>query len=119
MTVGPVGDEEVVADRDAGGPDRLDLGEQRLEVDDDARTDDGPSVPRKMPAGSRCSAKRRVAELDGVSGVVASVVARDDVETVGEQVHDLALALVAPLSAQDGQDLHVVCSSLRPKNSAA
>ena len=40
---GPVGDEEVVADLDAGGPDLLDLGEQRLEVDDDARTDDGRS----------------------------------------------------------------------------
>ena len=57
------------------------------------------------------------AELDGVPGVVAPVIPRDDVETVGEQVHDLAFALVAPLSAQHGQDLHVSLLAVG-KNSA-
>ncbi len=47
-----------------------------------------------------------VAELDRVPGVVAAVVAGDDVEAVGEKVNDLALPLVAPLSAQDRHDLH-------------
>ena len=60
-----------------------------------------------------------VAELDGVAGVVAAVVAGDDVEAVGEQVDDLALALVAPLSAQNGHDFHGSTPRLRvAKNSA-
>src|SRR5262249_30826925 len=58
----------------------------------------GKQMQREAPA----------AELDGVAGVVGAVVPGDHVEAVPEQLHDLALAFVAPLSAHDGQDLHVV-----------
>ena len=43
-----------------------------------------------------------VADDDGVPGVGPAVVAGDGVELRGEHVDDLALALVAPLQADDG-----------------
>ena len=42
-----------------------------------------------------------VADFDGVARVVAALIARDEVETLREQVNNLALALVAPLRADD------------------
>jgi hypothetical protein len=110
-----VGQHQVLADRDPLAAERLDLGEQRLRIHHDARPDDaapashdagGQEVEREMP----------VAELHGVPGVVPAVVARDDVEASGEKIHDLPLAFVSPLSAEDGRDLHVRC--LSQKNEA-
>ena len=43
-----------------------------------------------------------VAELDGVAGVVAALVAGHEVEGRGDQVDDLPLPFVAPLAADDG-----------------
>jgi hypothetical protein len=40
-----------------------------------------------------------LADLDGVAGVVAAVEAGHDLDLLGEQVHDLSLAFVAPLGA--------------------
>jgi hypothetical protein len=51
-----------------------------------------------------------VPELDRVPRVVAAVVAGDDVEAIGEKVDDLSLALVSPLSAQNGDDLQAISS---------
>ena len=39
-------------------------------------------------------------DVDGVAGVVAALVAGDDVEARREQIDDLALAFVAPLRAE-------------------
>ena len=81
------------------------LSEEGLEVDDDARADHGRAA---ADDAGREEVQGEVlrSELDRVPGVVAAVVAGHDVETVGEQVDELALALVSPLPAQDGQDLH-------------
>ena len=49
---------------------------------------------------------------DGVAGVVATLVAGDDVEVLGEPVDDLALALVTPLGAQKDHVRHA--DELRP-----
>ncbi len=57
-------------------------------------------------------------ELDGVAGIVAAVVARHDVEAVREQVDELPFALVSPLPAQDGQDLHALLSSCSNRSPA-
>src|SRR5579859_7748100 len=43
---------------------------------------------------------------DRVSGVVASLEAHDRVDLLGEQVGDLALALIAPLGADDHYSGH-------------
>ena len=71
-----------------------------------------PVRPAHDARGQQVQREVPVAELDGVAGVVAAVVARDDVESVGEKVDDLALALVAPLPAQDRQRLSRAFSSL-------
>ena len=44
---------------------------------------------------------------DRVAGVVAALEADDDVGVLGEQVDDLALALIAPLGADDHDAWHV------------
>ena len=45
--------------------------------------------------------KRLVAHLDGVAGVVSALIARHDVEVLGQKVNDLAFAFITPLSADD------------------
>jgi len=58
---------------------------------------------RQIPDGMRREREVAVAELDGVAGVVAALVAGDEVERGGDEVDDLALALVSPLAADDGE----------------
>ena len=50
----------------------------------------------------------RAVDVDGVAGVVAALIARDDREVRRQQVDDLALAFVAPLGAQHC-DVHDCC----------
>ena len=57
-----------------------------------------------MPEGMRCSTKELVADLHRVPRVVAALIARHHVEALGQQIDDLALALVAPLRADDYDD---------------
>jgi hypothetical protein len=44
--------------------------------------------------------------LDGMTGVVAALIAGHDIGPLGEEVDHLALALVAPLGANDHRDRH-------------
>ena len=95
--------QEVVADRDAGRAQRVDLGEKRARVDDEAVAD---HVHDARAADARRDETQRevlVAELHGVAGVVAALVAGDEVERRGDEIDDLALAFVAPLAADDGE----------------
>ena len=52
---------------------------------------------------------------DGVAGVSATAPARHDLGVFGEQVNDLTLAFIAPLSANDYYYWHLV---LRPRRRA-
>jgi hypothetical protein len=49
--------------------------------------------------GKQVKHERFIANLDGMSGVVAALVSHHDVKTLGEQVDDLAFAFIAPLGA--------------------
>ena len=53
----------------------------------------------RIPEGTRCSTKLLAAHDDRVAGVVAAVVAGDDLDPRRQEVDDLALAFVAPLGA--------------------
>ena len=44
---------------------------------------------------------------DGVPGVVAALVADDEIRLLRQEVRDLALAFVAPLGTDDGRHRHV------------
>ncbi len=53
----------------------------------------------------------RAVDVHGMPGVVSALVAGDDVEARRQQIDDLALAFIAPLSAEDTQ-IHIVHASL-------
>ena len=98
--VGVAADAQVVA-ADAAPAQGLDLAEEDVRVDDDAVADDAG-------LGLVEDARRDEVELellavpdDGVAGVVAALEARDHVGLLGQQVGDLAFALVAPLGADN------------------
>jgi hypothetical protein len=48
--------------------------------------------------------ERPVSDLHGMAGIVAALVADDDVESLGEQIYDLALSFIAPLGADDSDN---------------
>ena len=77
------------------------LVEQGLGVDDDAVADDRHDVRIEDAAGHQVQLEDLVADDDGVAGVVAALVAHDEADGLGQQVGRLALALVAPLQADD------------------
>ena len=59
-----------------------------------------------MPLGISFKYKLLFADEDGVAGVVAALIARHDIEVLGEEIDDLSLAFVAPLRAQDDDVFH-------------
>jgi hypothetical protein len=79
----------------------VELLEQHRGVDDDPVGDHRGHVRVEDPAGDQVQLEHLVADDDGVAGVVATLVAHHEVGGVGEQVGRLALALVAPLGADD------------------
>ena len=82
------------------------LVDERARVDHDAVADDGRDVRVEHAAGHEVQLEHLVAEDHGVAGVVAALVAHDQRDRLGEQVGGLALALVAPLQADDDGGRH-------------
>jgi len=87
-------------DRDSAGSQLVELFDQDLGIDDAARADH--ALLAAQDSG------RDVADLVGlapddnrVARVRPAVVAADKVRVLGEQVDDLALSFVSPLSADD------------------
>ena len=114
-----VGDAQVRAvDRDALPAQALDLGDERVRIEHDAVADD-----RELARAH--DARRQERELVGlaadderVAGVVAALEAHDDVGLLGQPVDDLALALVAPLGANDHDVRHADPSREKPRREA-
>ena len=101
----PAGNAEAIAG-DARVGQRVDLGEQRRQVDDNAVGDHRDDVVVEDPARRELQRVALAADDDGVPGVVATLVANDVPVFLGQQVDDLGLALVAPLSPDDDGDRH-------------
>ena len=94
-------------DRDAHARQRLDLLSQRPGIDDDAVADD-----RELAGANDARRQQRelvglVADDERVAGVVAALEADDAIGALRQPVDDLALALVAPLRADDHDVGHV------------
>ena len=90
-------------------PSRLEvveLGDQHGGVDD-ATCADRARLALDDPRRDRADLVDLVADDDRVPGVRPTLVAADEVGLSGEQVDDLALALVAPLRADDHSRRHV------------
>lgn len=85
--------------------ERLDLGEEAREMDDGAVADQARARRVHEPGREQVEREGRApapghVRDDRVSGVVPARAARTDVERGGEDVDELALALVAPLRAE-------------------
>ena len=93
-------------DVDATGGERLQLGEQHLEVDDHAVADHRSDAGRQDAGGQQVQRVLLVADDDGVSGVVAAVELHHPVGALTEQIGGLALSFVAPLHADDNDSWH-------------
>src|SRR5690606_10719136 len=86
---------------DAARVQRVQLLEELLHVEHDAVAEQA-ALPRMQDAGWDLVQDELVAaHVHGVAGVRAALVPCDDVHRWCEHVHDLALALVAPLGADD------------------
>ncbi len=81
------------------------LGQQRLERQHHAVADEAAHVLAQDAGGNQRQDGLLAADHQGVAGVVAALEARHRGDALGEQVDDLALALVAPLGADDDDEL--------------
>ena len=81
------------------GLERVDLVEQDPGVDDDAVADHRGHRGVEHPRGHELQREGLAVDDDAVPRVVAALVADDDVHLLGEEVGELALALVTPLGA--------------------
>ena len=100
-----VADHQAVADGNPCPLELVDLREERLRVDDDAVANHTGDAGVKDAGRQQAKDELASACIDGMPGVVASLVAGDDREIRSQQVDDFALSFVAPLCAEHG-DVH-------------
>ena len=96
----------VAAHHHAAGVDplrrqRVELGQQHPGVHHHPVADDRGDVGVEDAARHELEGEGHAVDDDGVPGVVAALVAHDHVHVPGQQVGELALALVAPLGPDD------------------
>jgi hypothetical protein len=84
----------------------IDFGEQGGGIDHQPITDHGLFAVAQDAAGDEFEDEPLLADEDRVSGVVAALIARHDIEPFGEKIDNLPLALVSPLGAQDDYVRH-------------
>ena len=101
-----VGRDLQAADVDAAALQPLDLVEQHLRVDHDAVADRAGLAGIEDPGRDQVELELLAVADDRVAGVVAALEADTRSALLGEQVGDLALALVAPLGADDDYAWH-------------
>ena len=100
-----VADEQPVADVDPESRQLLDLGEQRLRIDDHAVADDAHDALVQDARRNEVQDELLAADIHRVPRVVAALIASDDREMRGHQIDDLAFAFVTPLRAEN-HDVH-------------
>ncbi len=105
--VSAIADGKLPAHVDAGGFERAHLVQQRRRIDHHAIADDRLHSRPQYAARNQLENELLLANKDRVPGVVTTLVARNDIEILGEEVDNLALPLVAPLGAQHNDVSHV------------
>ena len=94
-----VGGDAQAADVHAPRAQRVELVDQHLRVDHHAVADHAALARIQDARGDQVQLPLLLAPDDRVAGVVAALEAHDRVAVLGEQIGDLALALIAPLGA--------------------
>ena len=89
-------------DGDAAGAQVLDLVEHVLGVNDHAGAEHVHGLVAQNAGRHEIEHELALVVDDGVAGVVAALIAHDDVILLAEQVDHAAFALVAPVDAYDG-----------------
>ena len=105
-----VGRDAQPADVHAPGAQGVELLDQHLRVDHHAVADHAALARVEDPRRDQVELPLLAVPHDRVPGVVAALEAHDRVGLLGEQVGDLALALVAPLGADYHDSGHAECS---------
>jgi hypothetical protein len=85
---------------------RVHLLDEHFGVDDDPRPDDGDAARIEDPGRDQMERVTLALDDDRVAGVVAALIADDEIGLLGQEVGDLALALVAPLHADESDARH-------------
>ena len=98
-------DEQPVADVDAESRQLLDLGEQRLRIDDHAVADDAGDALVQDARRNEVEHELAAADIHGMPRVVPALIAGHDGKMRRHQIDDLALAFVTPLRAEN-DDVH-------------
>ena len=73
--------DQPIADVDAGARELVDLGEQRLRIDDHAVADDAGDAVVQDAGRQQPQHELPSVGVDGVAGVVSALIARDDRES--------------------------------------
>ncbi len=113
--VGVAADEQTAA-VDALRGESVELREQHRGVHHDAVADDGRDVVVQDAARHELQREGLTADDDRVARVVPALVADDDLHLLGNEVGELALALVAPLRTDhDGCGHRAMVLNLEPR----
>src|ERR1039457_5574998 len=104
--VGAVTDEEIGGHGDAGRFQRLDLAQQRGGGDDESGGNYGLFPGGQNAARDQFEDELLLADENRVARIVATLIARHNIEAFGEEIDDLAFTLVAPLCAEDDYVSH-------------
>jgi hypothetical protein len=102
-----VADAQLAADVDAGGFQHADLIQQGGEIDHHAVADDGLDSGPQNSAGNQFQNELLFPDENRVAGVMATLIARHDVEALGKQIDHFSFAFVAPLRAENDDILHL------------
>ena len=102
---GLVGELQVFgADLHAAGLDGLHLVREVVEVDDHTGAQHTGDIRVQDAGGQKVQDELALFGDDGVSGIVAALIAGNDIGVFGQQVDDAAFALIAPIdSSNSGQ----------------
>ena len=98
---------------DAAGAQVVELAGEHLRVDHDAVADRAQLAGVEDPGGDQVEGPLLALAHDRVPGVVAALEADHEIDVLGQEVDDLALALVAPLGAHDHRAGHAVSESTK------
>ena len=104
---GVVGQHQALrGDLDALRADAFDLGQEVPGIDHHAVADDRQLAAPHQAGGQQRQLEHLAVNDQRVAGIVAALEADDDIGPGRQPVHDLALALVAPLGAYDHDSCH-------------
>ena len=103
---------------DALGPQAVELVRQDLGIDHHAVADRAALARVEDPRRDQVELPHDAVADDRVAGVVAALEADHEIRVLCDEVGDLALALVAPLGADDHDPGHIACSLRGPPGRA-